>query len=115
MLYLAPVYAYYEIAAAELELTQEEIDDGIHASRHEIYTGAEFRVNGNGASIYTYFSEYDFFLEYYIRIPETALLLVDWDDVCDYDEDQTIRAQKMNEALLSSRQQFINPNSGETN
>lgn len=109
------LYAYYEIDAAELELTQEEIDDGIHASWHEIYTGAEFRVNGNGASIYTYFSEYDFFLEYYIRIPETALLLVDWDDVCDYDEDQTIRAQKMTEALLSSRQQFINPNSGETN
>ena len=79
------LYAYYEIDAAELELTQEEIDDGIHASWHEIYTGAEFRVNGNGASIYTYFSEYDFFLEYYIRIPETALLLVDWDDVCDYD------------------------------
>ena len=75
----------------------------------------EFRVNGDESSVDTYFSEYDFFLENYIRIPETALLLVDWDDVCDYDEDQTIRAQKMTEALLSPRQQFINPNSVETN
>ena len=109
------LYAYYEIDAAELELTQEEIDAGIHSSWDEIYTGVKFRVNGKESYIGAYFSGYDFFLENYIRIPETALLLVDWDDVCDYDEDQTNRAQKMTEALLSSRQQFINPNSSETN
>lgn len=109
------LYAYYEIDAAELELTQEEIDAGIHASWDEIYTGVEFRVNGNESYIGTYFSEYDFFLENYIRIPETALLLVDWDDVCDYDEDQSVRAKKMTDALLSSKQQFIHPKTDDSN
>lgn len=109
------LYAYYEIDAAELELTQDEIDAGIHASWDEIYTGVEFRVNGNESYIGTYFSEYDFFLENYIRIPETALLLVDWDDVCDYDEDQAVRAKKMTDALLSSKQQFIQPKTDDSN
>ena len=109
------LYAYYEIDASELELTQEEIDAGIHASWDEIYTGVEFRVNGNESYIGTYFSEYDFFLENYIRISETALLLVDWDDVCDYDEEQTIRAQKMTDALLATIQQFIKPNTNASN
>ena len=109
------LYAYYEIDAAELELTQEEIDEGIHSSWDEIYTGVTFRVNGNESYIEEYFSEYDFFLENYIRIPETALLLIDWDDVCDYDEDQSVRAQKMTNALLSSKQQFIHPKTDDSN
>ena len=109
------LYAYYEIDAAELELTQAEIDEGIHSSWDQIYTGVEFRVNGNESYIGAYFSEYDFFLENYIRIPETALLLVDWDDVCDYDEDQTVRSKKMTDALLSSKQQFIQPKTDDSN
>ena len=43
----------------------------------------------------------------YVRISETALKLVDWDDVCNSDETQSIKVQKMTEALIYSSQEFI--------
>lgn len=101
------LYEYYEIEAVEIELTSEDIAAGVSSAWDEIYTGAEFGVNGDKAYIEDYFAEYDSFLENYVRIPESALMLVEWEDVCDDDEDQTVRAKKMAEALLSSSQEFI--------
>ncbi|MBO5270131.1 MAG: hypothetical protein J6B77_05055 [Clostridia bacterium] len=103
------LYAYYEIDAVNVDLTKEEIDAGISSAWDEAYTGVSFRVDGSHAYIDDYFDACDTFAQSYIRIPETALRLIDWDDVCDLKEDQSVRAEKMAEALLSSGQEFIVP------
>jgi len=101
--------AYYDIDAAEVELTDEEIDAGIHSSWEEIYPGVRFWVNGDSASIETYFDAQDEFTENYIRITETGIQLIDWDDVTNEEDSVAVKAEKMAEALISSKQAFIKP------
>ena len=101
--------AYYDIDAAEVELTAEEIEEGIHASWEEIYPGVRFWVNGDSASIGTYFNAQDEFIENYIRITETGIQLIDWDDVTSEEDNVAIKAEKMATALISSSQKFIAP------
>ena len=101
--------AYYDIDAAKVELTAEEIEEGIHASWEEIYPGVRFWVNGDSASIETYFNAQDEFVENYIRITETGIQLVDWDDVTTDEDNVAIKAEKMAEALITTNQKFIVP------
>ncbi len=91
--------ADYRIDAAAVDLTQEEIENGIHGAWEEIYTGVSFRVNGSDASIESYFGEFDCFMQTYIRIPETALKLIHRSDYSTPEE--------IVEALLSTTQQYI--------
>ena len=101
--------AYYDIDAAEVELTDEEVDAGIHSSWEEIYPGVRFWVNGDSASIETYFDAQDEFTENYIRITETGIQLIDWDDVTSEEDSVAVKMEKMAEALISSEQAFIKP------
>lgn len=103
--------AYYDIDAAEVELTDEEIAEGVHASWEEIYPGVRFWVNGDSASIGTYFNAQDEFTENYIRISETGIQLIDWDDVISEEDNVAVKAEKMAEALIISNQKFILPSS----
>ena len=103
------MFAYYDINAVAKDLNEEEIENGIDSSWEEIYTGVHFSVNGNNATIEEYFAEQDSFVENYIRITETAIQLIDWDDITDKDDDIATKAEKMAEALVSSDQQFIKP------
>ena len=103
------LFAYYEIDAVRMELSQEDIEAGIDQAWGEICNKVLFYVNGSQADMDEYFFEYDRFVSDYIRIPETALQLVDWDDVCEKDEEQSVRARKMADALLSCEQEFLRP------
>lgn len=101
------MYAYYDINAVEIPLTKEEIENGIYSSWEEVYTGVQFRVNGDSASIEEYFEAQDNFIENYIRIVETGIQLIDWNDVTNNDDDVATKAEKMAIALISSEQQFV--------
>ncbi|MBQ8432372.1 MAG: hypothetical protein IJX28_05765 [Clostridia bacterium] len=75
----------------------------------EIYPDTRYFIHGKKVYLDDYYSELDRFTREWIRIPETALQLIDWDDVCSSEEEQTIRAAKMAEALLGSTQEFVVP------
>ena len=60
-------------------------------------------------SIEEYFAAQDDFLTNYVRITETGMILIDWDDVTDKEDDVLSKAEKMAEALLSTDQKFIQP------
>lgn len=103
--------AYYEIDAASAELTEEDekMEPAIQSAWEEITSGARFWVNENRATIEAYFKAQDRFTENYIRIVETGMQLVDWDDVVNGDEDIATQIEKMADALLSSSQKYVKP------
>lgn len=103
--------AYYEIDAASAELTEgdEKMEPAIQSAWEEICSGARFWVNENRATIEAYFKAQDRFTENYIRIVETGMQLVDWDDVVNGDEDIATQTEKMADALLSSSQKYVKP------
>ena len=45
----------------------------------------------------------------YIRITETNIQLVNWDDVISKEDDVNVKAEKMAEALITSNQKFVVP------
>lgn len=102
-------YAYYELDAVELELTDEMIEDGCSAAYGELCTGVTFRVNGNETYADDYFDAQDNFTRNYIRIAETGIVLIDWDDVSSGSDSVRVRAEKMAQALISSDQRFLVP------
>lgn len=99
--------ATYDIDAAEVELSDEDKENGIQSAWEEVYPGVKFWVNGDSATIEEYFAAQDNFTENYIRIPETGILLFAWDDVADKDDSTDVRAEKMADALLASKQKFL--------
>lgn len=103
------LYAFYEIDAVAVDLTQEQKELGVAGAWKEIYPGVEFKVNGNHAYIEDYFEAQDHFTKTYLRISETGLRLIDWDDVTDETDDVATKAEKMAEALLSTGQRFVRP------
>ena len=103
------MYAYYDINAVKVEIPDADADEGYRTEWEEVYTGVYFSVDGSKASIEEYFAAQDDFVLNYFRITETGLLLFDWDDVVDKDDDVLTKAEKMAEALLTSDQKFIEP------
>lgn len=89
------MYAYYN---EELEHAQEE-------KRAEV----EFRVYEESASMEEYFAAQDDFTENYIRIAETGIKLIDWNDVTSDGDDVALKAEKMATALIAANQKFIAP------
>ena len=57
-----------------------------------------------------YYEEYDWFIQNCIRIPETELILIDWDDVTEDGDDYVTKGEKMAQALITSSQMFIDFN-----
>ena len=103
------MYAYYDINAVKVEIPDADADEGYRTEWEEVYTGVYFSVDGNKASIEEYFAAQDDFLTNYVRITETGIILIDWDDVTDKEDDVLSKAEKMAEVLLSTDQKFIQP------
>ena len=57
-----------------------------------------------------YYAEYNCFVTKYIRIPETELVLFSWDEVSNDEDDYITKGEKMAEALITSKQKFIDVN-----
>lgn len=101
------MHAYYEIDAVILDAPQEEADKQYAGDWRDVYTGAEFSVDGDSATIEEYFAAEDGFRESYTRIAETGIRLISWRDVTEDGDDVATRARKMAEALVFSEQQFV--------
>lgn len=105
------MHAYYAIDSIKTPLAEQETDqDGYYlASWEEIYTGVHFDLYGDRATIEDYFDAQDEFEQSYVRIAETGIRLIDWDDVTSKEDDVATKAEKMADALLSSDQKFLKP------
>ena len=69
----------------------------------------DYYINTKSVSEDEYFSECEKKSSVLIKIPETALVLIDWDDVSDDGDDCLQKAEKMAEALVNTKQKFIIP------
>ena len=56
-----------------------------------------------------YYAECDEFVTNKIKIPQTELIMIDWDDVAENEDDYIIKGKKMAEALINTEQKFIVP------
>ncbi len=101
--------AYYDINTAVTEIPDGEGGTDYDFATEEIYPGVRFWVNESLASIDDYFAAQDYFTENYVRIAETGILLIDWNDITNEGDANTTKAEKMANALLSSDQQFVVP------
>ncbi len=102
--------AYYEIEAIKVPDDGNRVDGEEDYNVEEVYSAANFYVEDKAASIEDYFYMQDYFEENYIRISETGLKLVRWDDVTSDEDSVEIKAEKMAAALLSAEQEFVCPN-----
>ena len=73
----------------------------------ETYPDTQYFFKGELVSLDHYYYEYDRFVNQWIRIPETALLLISWSDVVEDEDDNVTRAIKMARALVTSEQEFV--------
>lgn len=76
----------------------------------EDYTRAEYYLFGERVMMTDYYYAYSTFGATCVRIPETELILIGWDDVSSDGDDRFVRAEKMADALFSSGQKFIAKN-----
>ena len=72
----------------------------------EVYPITKYDLYGKEVSLDEYYDEYDRFATECIRIKETELVMIDWDDVCSDEDGNATRGKKMAEALLTSGQRF---------
>ena len=82
----------------------------------EVYAETHHYVEDKPVSLDDYYREYDRFTETCVRIPETALIVLSWDDVTEggafFDgppEEFERRAREMAYALTHSEQAFLKP------
>ena len=87
----------------------EEMDSGDIHYWEELYPNTEYHTRDGSDSIDDYFWTIYDFDQNYIRIPETELKLIDWHEVCDDEDDLTVRAEKMARALVGGCQRIIMP------
>ena len=92
----------------DIEVEQETDEDG-HECWNEIYPNTRYYSDKYSDSLDGYNNSLFDFEQNYIRIPETELILIGWDEVCEYDEDQSVRAAKMARALVTSCQRIVAP------
>lgn len=73
----------------------------------EIYSDMAYMINGEKSYLDEYYDAYDRFVASHIRIPETALQLIGWDDVSEDEDSYEEKAKKMAKALVSTDQAFL--------
>ncbi len=98
--------AEYTLAAIQLPPTEEDLDaerDG--GAWDEYCREMSGRVNGAEVSLDEYLAEQEYFMQTYVRLPETGLILV---RRAEYDTHEALV-----EALLSTEQSFLKPEDGE--
>ena len=103
-----------EYLRSEHEIGMEEVGTQGSDDWIETYPDTTYYVYGREVSLDEYYATYEQFFTRYVRIPETDLLLYDWDEVAPDEEDYEVRGQKMAAALVASDQQFIDYSANET-
>ena len=100
----------HEITGEQTDIVDEDPDDMFYtATWVESYPSTTYYVNRQEVYHDDYYAEYNHFVKTCIRIPETELILISWDDVSDDEDDYTTKGTKMAEALVTSEQEFILP------
>lgn len=100
----------HEITGEQTDIVDEDPDDMFYtATWVESYPSTTYYVNRQEVYLDDYYAEYNHFVKTCIRIPETDLILISWDDVSDDDDDYATKGAKMAEALVTSEQEFILP------
>lgn len=82
------------------------------SSLDEIYPTTIYKMYNKSVSLDDYYDEYDRFLTECIRIKETELVMIDWDEVCSDKDSNAARGKKMADALLKSGQRFMETSTG---
>lgn len=102
------LHTYHRIAGEQTDIVDEDPDDMYYtATWIESYPETLYYIEGKEVYLDDYYEEYDWFIQNCIRIPETELVLIDWDDVTDDEDDYVTRGSKMAQALITSKQRFI--------
>ena len=70
---------------------------------------ARYFVRDEEVQMDTFYGAHDAFRNTFIRIPETALTLLRWEDVSEEDDSPAEAARKMAEALIGTEQAFMVP------
>lgn len=105
------LHTEHDINGEKTDIVDEDPNDGVYtATWVETYPNTTYYVYSNEVYLDDYYAEYNNFLMTCIRIPETELVLIDWDDVAEDGDDYAIRGEKMAQALISSNQRFIDFN-----
>lgn len=100
------LYASYVIDGETQNIIDEDPDDGIYQAEWiETYPETHYRIFGQEVYLDDYYDCIDRFNEQYVRIPETKLVIISWNDYSD--EERAESARRMAEALVSSGQAFI--------
>ena len=100
----------HEITGEQTDIVDEDPDDMFYtATWSESYPSTTYYVNRQEVYLDDYYAEYNHFVKTCIRIPETELILISWDDVSGDEDDYTTKGAKMAEALVTSEQEFILP------
>ena len=100
----------HEITGEQTDIVDEDPDDMFYtATWVESYPNTTYYVGHQESYLDDYYAEYNEFIMTHIRIPETELILFNWDDVSADEDDYATKGAKMAEALISSDQEFIKP------
>ncbi len=105
------LHSYHRIAGEQTDIVDEDPDDMYYtATWIESYPETLYYIEGKEVYLDDYYEEYDWFIQNCIRIPETELILIDWDDVIEDGDDYVTKGEKMAQALITSSQMFIDFN-----
>ncbi|MBR4032655.1 MAG: hypothetical protein IKJ07_07980 [Clostridia bacterium] len=102
-------YPYLQ-TSHEIEISQEYVTDeesGGYPVWVEKTTGIHYYIDLKEVTQEIYDAEYNWFERNCIKIPETELILIQWSDVTEEDDDYVTKGAKMAEALVNSKQEFI--------
>lgn len=104
------LHTEHDIDGEKTDIVDEDPNDMFYtATWVETYPNTKYYVYSSEVYLDDYYAEYDKFVRNYIRIPETELVLFDWDEVSDEEDSYAVKGEKMAEALITSTQEFISP------
>lgn len=109
-MYISTEYIYekYVFEGKMTNIEDEDPEDGIYSAEwNEYCKSATYQINGKETTIHDYLSEHSHFQTDYIRIPETALVTIKWNDVTEEGDDHATEGRKMADALIGRCQQVL--------
>ena len=100
----------HEIFGEQTDIVDEDPDDMFYtATWVETYPNTTYYINDQEVYLDDYYAAYDHFVQTSVRIPETELILIRWEEISNEDDDASQKGAKMAEALVNSKQEFILP------
>lgn len=98
----------YLSSSHEIVIEQKESSEDGTEIYMETLVCSNYSIYDQPVELDLYDAEYRSFEKTHIRIPETELLIIRWDDVAD-GEKNSLKIKQMAEALLNSDQTFLKP------